>query len=160
MGIHESFLVSTRGIQSATIFKKYNSLAQINFYKNFFFLKKKKISPKRGYSSRARKLMQNAHNPISTIHNEESCVMNIPAKFQLNRTTNALIKDGQNIQILVFETISLFLFGGSFSFAFSYYSLFAITNDTRFCKPYPKYASPYGFNKNTHGLHKFGPSSM
>jgi hypothetical protein len=29
-----SSLVSTRGIQSATIFKKYNFLAQINFYKN------------------------------------------------------------------------------------------------------------------------------
>jgi hypothetical protein len=41
-GIHESSLVSTRGIQSEIIFKKYNFLAQINFYKN-----KRKISPKR-----------------------------------------------------------------------------------------------------------------
>jgi hypothetical protein len=32
-GIHNSSLVSTRGIQSTTIFKKYNSLVQINFYK-------------------------------------------------------------------------------------------------------------------------------
>lgn len=34
-------------------------------------------------------LMKNAQNPISTTNNEDSRVINIPANFQLNRTTNA-----------------------------------------------------------------------
>jgi hypothetical protein len=79
MGIHESSLVSIRGIQSATIIKKYN------FYYYFFFWHistsirdKEKSHPNRGYGSQAQKPIQNVQNPISTVYNKESHVMNIP----------------------------------------------------------------------------------
>jgi hypothetical protein len=84
MGIHESSLVLTRGVQSAAIFKKYNFLAQINFYKKKIIYNNKEIShPNRGYYPRAQKLIDNTQNPISTIHNEESRVMNIHSNFSL-----------------------------------------------------------------------------
>jgi hypothetical protein len=54
--------------------------------------------------------MQNARNPISTVHNEGSHVMNIPVNFQPNRTTNArrselFINTGRSFQILYFLDI-------------------------------------------------------
>jgi hypothetical protein len=72
--------------------------------------------------------MQSAQNPISTVHNEESRVMNILAKFQLNRTTNArcseqLIKTGQKIPETRF---SFSLSGGSSSFFSSLFSDFSL----------------------------------
>jgi hypothetical protein len=91
MGIHESSLASIRGIQSTTIIKKYNFFWHISTS----IIDKEKSHPNRGYSSWAQKPIQNVQNPISTIHNEESHVMNIPvAQLDHKRLSIGIIDQG------------------------------------------------------------------
>jgi hypothetical protein len=94
------------------------------------------------------KQMQSAQNPISTVHNEESRVMNIPAKFQLNRTTNAQSVDQDWTENSINSIFFLSIFGGSSSFFFFLIFLISVVllaaAKDRVIKPYsPKWAILY-----------------